>query len=669
MPRKSLILFAALLQVASPALLACPLGGYNPPIPPYVEPAGNLRTSPGRADGPNQPEPGTTPASEPGGEATPSSDPAGGTTPSPEPSEPAASPDPLPPPAPRGGTTTPLPGFSPSTAPSPFPGGAGPRTGGSTPRVGRKRSSQGPGLERWEYWWAINKDSYLWRQRERKRATQGNSDYALGRSGSGVVEDSAPSSTASAPSPLRAILPVCDEALRDSCCKTRSAALLSLGRARDVGSLSRLMKSLKDRCSHVQGTAVFGLGLLGDPLVIPLLNDIVQRGAFAKRMLGTNSIDGKTRAYAAAALGLIEGDEGVPTLIGALADRELEVAQAAAVSLGALRKSAALEPLSRIVQSRSQDRRLRIHALTALGRIGSPEVLPLVRAFLESKDADLKRSAILAAGLLATPEDRDVVKELRRFAERGRDPLAANWSLMALGRIGGSSARKTLLTVLTEDRNSSKGVFSAIALGVKAFESGERIDRDLQFVREAFLGAKNKSVKAGFAIALGLLDDRASIEVLGAELAENGGPEYEGYLTVALGMLDAERAEPVFRAALREKGKPHLSACTAQALGLLGDRETLGYIQETLSKHPRALDPLAMTMALGCLGEEEGVKTLCGLADKKQSSEKSRLLALKALGSLADRVGSEGAPAYYRFRSQCNYGAQFRTLREVMLIL
>ncbi len=621
----SIAFLAMITFPISPVLSTCPVGGYRPPLPPY-EPGGTVEPDPGRSAGPTA-DPDPTPA-DPPVSATPR-------------------------PVTLGGGTTPA-----------------PRTGhGSVTRGhsrGRKKS-QGPGLDQWEYWWELNKDAYLWRLRGPGNRSTRTKDFDLGRSIEALVVDPAPVGS-SRSDLLGPMLPLLDRAMESSTCDIRSSAVLALGKLREPTALSHILRLLDDSCSRVRVMTVLSLGVHGDPQVIPILEEILNDGSFARKLLGRPSVSVQAQAYAALALGLTKSERAVPILAKAL-NKPLEVAQSAALALGILEVEEGTLALERVLKNAGSDRRLMVHALTALGRIGDRSALPLIERFLGNSDADLARSAIIACGLVAEPRDEGIVKALRITAEEGKNPLASNWALISLGQIGGAPARKTLVRTLTENGKSSKGVFAALALGISSFDRAAN-PLDLAHVRRGFLDAQNDSVRSGFALALGLMNDGASAGLLRRELRGKGSPESRGHLSVALGLMDAKQAEGAVKSALEEKGKPNLIVCAARALALFSSQNSVGYVCKSMASSRSPMDPLAGTLSLGFIGETKSVDPLCKLFDDARTTKDTKAHAIRALGLVADRIESDSdLPGIYQLKAGCNYGVQFEALNDVMSIL
>ncbi len=594
-----------------------------PEVPPYSGPGGQAEPDPARSGGPEaDPVPGTTPAIT----------------------------------------------LTPGTTPSP----SGGRTPATTPRgrvSSHRKGCGGPALERWEYWWGINKDSYLWSPRRIHSGPTVVKEFDLGKGDDAnvVLDTVAPTRAAL----MADLLPVCDSALESGVCDTRIAAILSLGKLKHSSVLTKLLQSLRDPCPTVRASAAIAMGIHGDPMVIPILSDIVADSKSGRMIVKRSSVDLPARCYAAAGLGLTGSELALEPLLKALSlpAKFIDVSLSAAVALGALAHPEAVPVLARVVMSGSSERRLRAHALAALGRIGDRSVLGLAHKYMEDTDADIRRSAIIACGLLAEPRDVQVVQSLRTIAEQGRDPLSCNWALIALGEVGGPQSRKSLLRVLHTE-TSSRRVFAALGLGIQHFD-GVGDPRDVQLVRRVFLDVRSASDKGGLAIALGLMNDRDAIPHLLALVESRSGPELRGHAVVALALVDAFEAEPLVRTVLREHGKPQLSWDTARSLGRLGGRTTVrALVRGVRIGSDQEMELHGAVLSLGYMGDQSAVESLCKLALNHKTSSLHRVSAIQALGFLADRAGTSSAvPRLYELKRHCNYGLQFPALNGFMSFL
>jgi HEAT repeat protein len=181
----------------------------------------------------------------------------------------------------------------------------------------------------------------------------------------------------------RAVEPLI-QALEDRYDEVRRNAAGSLGEIKDTRSVEPLIKLLKDNDNIVRGNTARALGAIGDiratePLIVALKDDQV-------------------RWLAVEALGKIGDSRAVDPLIQALKDNGSgNVRGRAALALGEINDTRAVEPL--ILTLMNDDEQTRIDAAEALGMIGKPAVGPLI-LLLENNNSTIQWWAAVALGNL-----------------------------------------------------------------------------------------------------------------------------------------------------------------------------------------------------------------------------------------------------------------------------
>ena len=108
----------------------------------------------------------------------------------------------------------------------------------------------------------------------------------------------------------------------------------------------------------------------------------------------------------------------------------------------------------------SDDRRLRISAVHAMGRGCDPAWLSSIFGEIESEDPEMRYEAALAAGAIADPEATPYLAALLH----DEDPEVQEAAIAALGQIGGEGAKETLQELLAEDdERIHEAVLAALA--------------------------------------------------------------------------------------------------------------------------------------------------------------------------------------------------------------
>ncbi|MDR9029069.1 hypothetical protein FEP55_04427 [Burkholderia multivorans] len=172
----------------------------------------------------------------------------------------------------------------------------------------------------------------------------------------------------------------------------RAAVLRGLRELRDPDAYAPALRALEDGTAAVRAEAVAVLGWLKDARALAPLARIA-----------TADADAAVRRIAVGALGFAaSGDADVAdALLVALRDREWQVREEAAATLGKLRIAAARAPL---VTALDDDYwQVRLRAARALGQLRDAAAAPAVAALLAHSISNLRKEAALALGELRDP--------------------------------------------------------------------------------------------------------------------------------------------------------------------------------------------------------------------------------------------------------------------------
>ncbi|MBL8843159.1 MAG: HEAT repeat domain-containing protein [Planctomycetes bacterium] len=594
-------------------------------------------------------------------------------------------------------TSPPLPGpRGPGGAPStPPPGGAsagGARGGG----YGARRNGESGDFERWEYWWDANDDLLMaWRAERRSAARTDLAVPGFGRA--------APSAGAAATQPLDAadrerVRAALLAALASDEAEIADSAALALARCTPVSDagqvLGPLLAALRHRAASVREAATLGLGIVGHPGALPVLQELLgdtPRGR--ERVGGSGPVTPFVRAFAAAALGLIGDAAAFESLAAALqleegrGDRDVQALAIRALGLldGAAERSVPL--LRRLLTEESRlDRVARAQVPLALAQLAEggtgamargtlPALVALVAS--DATELELRRSSAIALGRMAHLDEPEALAALRGAAT-ARDAQLAHFAVMALAAVaqrGGDGSATTalageLLDFLRAQRLTPRGAhgasYAALAQALwtrQPAPSAERVAETRVQLLEALRGERQPSRVAALALALGLADAQAARAELVARLPDEANPVVQSYLALALGLLRAEEAGEPLRVLLRD---PRLGATgrlqVARALGLIGDRRALPALVAQLHAAETYAEAGAATQALGLIGDRGALDPLLELAADATLPAARRGFAVQALGLLAEKSALPWSTA---FNQGCNYRALTPALVEL----
>ncbi len=539
------------------------------------------------------------------------------------------------------------------------PGGRVPND--PTPGTG---GSGGTSTTDWEAWWAANAWRYLnLRERLRTRDRGGDGSVTSGGLGSpgGAVPTARPEDTLDPRKVFEAqVLPVVTAALQDEDAEVRSAATIALGKMGFPRSLLDLRKAVKDPVRDVRDGAVLALGMLGEPFAGDDLRDI---------LLDPREPD-RTRSFAAVGLGLLGGEDGGATLLAFLdpaADGRREggiqrtsLTEASALTgLGMSRHAAAAPAIRRDYDSATRfEPAVRSFGAVALARLGDRGAIPSLLQALEHNRDPMRQSAALALGILGNASDEAVVETLARKLYDEKDINTRQFCLMSLSRIGGEKARAAVRRYL------EKGARIDLPLAALAAALGKD-PAALPTVRRMFEEEKQPSVKAGYALALGLYGDLESAETMRKLALAGGDSGIRGACLTALGLMnDTASAAPV-RALVDTENDPGMRLAAATCLGLLQDRGVVDVLESMAKDGGNALVRSGACRLLGQVGAPRSAKVLIAIVKDVRDNSIVRMGATAALGNLCDRAL---IPVLAQIGIDSNYASSVDPLIEIATI-
>jgi len=261
-----------------------------------------------------------------------------------------------------------------------------------------------------------------------------------------------------------------EETIRYLIAKEQWASVAAIGAA----AVEPLIRMLNDPDSGIQRGAAHALGVIGAPAVMRLIRELqteqeaAQRKAIeALKMVGEPAVlplieafqDSDWRIRLGAARAVVEiGSPAVEPLIRALRTAPLPIRSGAAATLGKIGNPAAIEPL--IDSLLLDDPQLWRVVVRALGLMGEPAVLPLLRVLREGDEAS-RRSSVEALVMIGEPAARILPAALTDTHFRVRAGVAD-----ALDRLGWSPAEgeETAVYLIAKERWSDLVRMRAVAV-------------------------------------------------------------------------------------------------------------------------------------------------------------------------------------------------------------
>lgn len=603
----------------------------------------------------------------------------------------------------------------------PTPGVPGtPGTGGVPGPSTGSRGAARPGS--WEVWWELNKGPLLQLRQALSSAAAADPNKPQSGEGSGdSLPDRGANHRATDRDRANRIRPVLAGLLAGERNKdVITAALVGLARLgpldgladadKEIDVLPLLRAQLKRGDQEIRETAALSLGILGHPDAQKDLAALLRDRPEGRRLMNRESVDDRTRAFSAYGLGLLAREQDDPasrvaaheSLKAVLFqrnenDRDIRVAVQTALGIlvphhldgGVDRRLRwmLVEDLWRFFELDlgRGDAPIQCHALTAIGRLlgrgatGEHErtVRRLTALLKDRTQANaVHQSAAQTLGII-TPDPGTyewaaiATDELAVYYRRGVDQIARNFSVLALGRIGGAKAGEFLISTLPRSTKGRDRPWVGLALGLWA--RGQRLTAGKAAMPEEVTQAGKvlvRTLKAtstptaqdALAIAIGLAGYRDAVpEVRQLFLKRTSFNLPRGHFATALGLLGDESSAEAMRGRLRDSVLvPATLLRTAVGLGLLGDPEAPLTLMDILQGKSRSTAVLgAAAGGLLYVGDRRVIDPLIVAVGKKDLTNLGRAFLAAALGGIGDR---SDLPWNTCLTVDANYAARVSTL-------
>ena len=527
----------------------------------------------------------------------------------------------------------------------------------------------------WQRWWALERERFLDLRRLARRGESSTEGQVIGSVWASRVEDVDAPTRAQKEYLIRPGLERLRLNLSDR--DAQSEVLIALGRVGLFGEESTqiLREYLRAPSRDLAQSAVLGLGLLGQDAAWSPLRSLLTDDANGRWLTGDGGgVQTETRNWAAIATGLgaahwkqevrTEAETTLLELI-AQADARPELQASAVIALGMIPASdpeARVDALVGLLHDDgiNQSVRAMVPAAMARGAKGNEDAAQIVRAELlgvltGSKTSSTRQSAIRALALLPETGDESeqiVVATLNKLLQSARTPIERAFASLSLAEIASQvvdikliEATAASLVAQLVDSAPEQRAWAAISLGVLGFEqplwAGISKVRAERALLKCLLESKAEEERGAAAIALGLLGQANAAPTLIRVLEDGDHPSLRGHAAVALGLLGHNEAEEILLEQLENSShRAMLLEQTTIGLALIQSDSLHGKLLRMLAPEDGAMPTLSEVTAaargLALVGDARTAPFLLTAMDDDRLTAKSRALAARALGYLAD---------------------------------
>lgn len=515
--------------------------------------------------------------------------------------------------------------------------------------------SSGGSNHTWLTWWGYNQFQYMdFRRRQAERRgpvtnLEGKAEQDP-HAWRGVVRGQ--------------LTPTLVGALADDDPEVRTAAAVALGKWRAAIAIPDLQRSCeKEDNRDVKEAALLGLALMRDPSLRTYLERIAgsQEAKLRERgfaLLGLGLLgDGESRAYLLALLS--PDDKKARAFLPEVKIERLHFLCAAVASLTQVEGADLSGEFLRIASDERLDEEVRAYAVSALGKTGARACVKQVRALLVTEDDQIRRSAALALGRIATRTDTDAIEALGERAGEDRDRIVRHFATLSLGMIGGPKAFQLLQKHYDTANKEARGFF-LLAYGLsKEPGAGEILVTVLKTDADPMMSA-------AAALALGLLEDEAHAPAIREAFEQAKSWTLMQTCMLSLALLNDEPSAGRIEGILVARRQPEVRTAAAVAFALLRQWSALPVLMGILREEKSIVTLTSISQVMGFLASEKAVEPLLELYRDKDLQRQARAFALVAIGALGD---PEEMPLLVRLAFDLNYMLRSDPVDEAITIL
>ncbi len=510
---------------------------------------------------------------------------------------------------------------------------------------------------RWEVWWDVNRDAALLGWDSSRDATtrsgwisplsgRGRPERSLGEHESLVDTEIVPA--------LQSVLRREDDQL------ICDSAVISLGRVCAPELAPFVLRDISKQLEHpmltVQTAATLALGVLGAPAAQETLQGLAADTSSGRRAMGVDRVPWQVRGHAAVALGLL----GDPASVDILADlvrhapsgeRDLRASAALALGLMHGESDRAGQALMGLLREDLRDHVVASWVPIALGKLEDPTALPTLLAMLESDTTDrlVRASTVVALGRLATIQHGEIVDRLIETLDVA-DSASRNFAFISLARIGARpvlkddpTVRERIETVLRREveRPSVRAnrPWAALACGLFGRGNPERRDALGAILLKRYHRENGPSVRAAFALGLGLLRHQEAADEILADFLSHGDRGFRGYAALSLGMLGSPAAvEPLLETVVDESIDAEFRMQVSRGLAVMGLPLAADVLLQALAVTNDDGVSWSMATALGRMADPRSIWPLIHMLEDDGGSKRARAFAALSLGLVGERA-------------------------------
>lgn len=196
----------------------------------------------------------------------------------------------------------------------------------------------------------------------------------------------------------RETVPALIDALKDEDAEVRTSAADALGNLRDKRAVDPLIKVLKDKNRSVRTSSIVALGFIRDKRAVKPVINVLKKDK-----------DTGVKVSAAQVAGILGDTQAVKPLIAALTSKEERLRAQAARSLGRLPVDESAGPLIELIKNKKEKKRVKKYAIESLGEIKTAKSMNIMEKLLKSEDLELAVAAASSLGKQGNQKGLEVV--------------------------------------------------------------------------------------------------------------------------------------------------------------------------------------------------------------------------------------------------------------------